>query len=70
MDEMDLFTIAASIVASLFGVLTLVIGWVGSRVIIKQDQTMEKLDIFKHDFTEKLNVLNIRIVKLETMINE
>lgn len=44
-----LLTIALSLVAALFGVLSVVIGWVGSRVVDRQDEMIRKLDAVKDE---------------------
>lgn len=68
MDATTLLTISASLVAALFGVLCAVIGWVGSRVVVKQDELMAKLDLVKDDLHTRINHLGIRLVKVETKV--
>jgi len=68
MDTTHLLSIASSLVATLFGLLTVLIGWVGSRLIIKQDTMLEKLDGVKQCLNERINDIDVRLVRLETMV--
>lgn len=68
MDTTILLTIAGSLVATLFGILSVVIGWVGSRVIVKQDEMIVKLDSVKDDLHARINNMGLRLVKVETRI--
>lgn len=63
-----LLTISLSLVAALFGVLSVVIGWVGSRVVDKQDEMIGKLDAVKDELHARINNMGMRLVKVETKL--
>lgn len=63
-----LLTIALSLVAALFGVLSVVIGWVGSRVVDRQDEMIRKLDAVKDELHARINNMGMRLVKVETKL--
>lgn len=68
MDSSTLLTIALSLVAALFGVLSVVIGWVGSRVVGKQDEMIGKLDAVKDELHSRITNMGMRLVKVETKL--
>lgn len=77
MDATNLLTLASSLVAALFGILSVVIGWVGSRVIVKQDEMMEKIDDFrtdlhdvKYELNDRISQIDIRLVRVETLLDD
>ncbi len=63
-------TILLSLVATLFGILCAIISWVGARVILKQDELMIKLDDVKDDLHGRINSIDTRLVRVETIIND
>jgi hypothetical protein len=65
----DLLTLISSLSAILFGTLSVIIGWVGSRLIMKQDTMLDKMDDIKYDLHNKLNQLDIRLTKIEILSN-
>lgn len=64
--ENILVTISFSVVAALFGILTAVIGWLGSRVMVKQDNLLNSVNDLKHDLHDQINKMGMRLVKVET----
>jgi peptidoglycan hydrolase CwlO-like protein len=59
-----LLTITTSLLAALFAV----IGWIGSRVVNKQDEMINKLDDVKDELHRKINNLDGRLVRVETKV--
>lgn len=70
MDATLFLTISASLVAGSFGILSVVIGWVGSRVINKQDEMMTKLDNVRDDLYKRINVLDLRLTRVELILDD
>jgi len=77
MSSTDALTFATSVVGVLFGILAVVIGWIGSRITAKQDEMMNKIDAFrdeihivKYELNDRINSLDIRIVRIETIIDD
>lgn len=67
MDTGTVVTLACSIVGALFGILTVSIGWVGARVVVKQDELMAKLTDIKDDIHARITALETRLVRVETI---
>lgn len=65
MEELHL---AFSIIGGLIGMLTILVGWLGSRVINKLDDLDAKLDETTLNTHSKINVLDNRITRLEVML--
>lgn len=63
-----IITIASSVVAILFGVLTAMIGWLGSRMINQLDNISSKVDLLEDSMYEKINAIENRVIILETRI--
>jgi len=70
MDHTNLLTTASALVATLFGLLTVVIGWMGSRVISKQDETIAKIEAVKDELHQKITNLDSRVVRIETILDK
>lgn len=67
METGSIITLACAIAGTLFGILSAVIGWVGARVIVKQDELLSKLTDIKDDIHERIAELETRLVRLETI---
>lgn len=66
MSETMLLTIAASLVASMFGLLSVVIGWIGARAINAIDGMREKLNEVASELHTRINGLDRRVTVVET----
>lgn len=66
MTEPQLLTMAATLVATLFGVLAAVIGWIGARMITRMDDVIDRLNKMAGDLHERINGIDRRVVRLET----
>lgn len=64
--ETQLLTLAGMLVAALFGVLTTIVGWMGSRVIQKLEDVVDKLNEVAGELHERINGLDRRITVVET----
>jgi hypothetical protein len=66
MSETMLLTVAASLVAAMFGLLTAVVGWIGNRAVTSIDQMREKLNEVAGELHDRINGLDRRISVVET----
>ena len=69
MSEAMLLTIAASLVATLFGVLVAIIGWLGNKFYAKLDEISKNLVQMAGELHERINGLDRRLVRVETTID-
>lgn len=60
----------AALVASLFGLLSVIVGWLGSRVIVRLDTLADKMDGVKSELHSRVNGLDNRLVKVETLASK
>ena len=70
MTETQLLTIAASLVACMFGLLATVIGWTGSRAINALDSMKEKLNEVASELHQRINGIDTRLVRVETKLED
>jgi len=64
--ETQMLTMAAALVATMFGLLCSIIGWIGSRAINAIDQMKEKLNEVASELHQRINGLDRRITVVET----
>lgn len=57
-------------VSVLFGILCTIVGWIGSRVISRQDELLEKFQGMEDRLNIRINNIDVRLVRLETIIDE
>ena len=69
MTETVMLTIASSLVATLFGLLVLILGWLGSKLYSKLDEMAKALPQLAGDLHTKINAIDMRLVKIETSCN-
>lgn len=70
MSETQLLTVAASLVACMFGLLATVIGWMGSRAINALDAMKEKLNEVASELHQRINGIDTRLVRVETKLED
>ena len=70
MTEAQVHTLAASLVAALFGILATVIGWMGARVIVRLDEMVAKLGEVAGELHTRINGLDTRLVRVETQVGD
>ena len=66
MSETQMLTVAASLVATLFGLLVALLGWLGSKIYNKLDEMNLTMHTIASDLHEKINDLDRRVTKVET----
>ena len=49
------------------GILATVIGWMGSRVIVRLDMVVDRLNNMAGELHTRINVIDTRLVRVETM---
>ena len=67
MSETQMLTMSASLVACMFGLLTVVVGWMGARVIVRLDTMVEKLNSVAGELHTRINGLDTRLTRVETI---
>lgn len=68
MEEATLLTLSSAVAATLFGILSVVIGWMGARVIVKLEAMDEKLDQVNMELHNRINSLDNRLIRVEIMV--
>lgn len=66
MSETLMLTIAASLVATLFGLLVAVLGWLGSKIYTKLEEMATTMHAIAGDLHERINGLDRRVTVVET----
>jgi biopolymer transport protein ExbB/TolQ len=81
MNETQMLTLAAALVATMFGLLCAIIGWVGSRALNAIDEIRqqlgrmaqeihEKIVATKDELHDRVTTMGERIAKLEALIGK
>lgn len=70
MTETQMLTLAAALVAAMFGLLTTVIGWMGNRAVNSIDQMKEKLNEVAGELHTRINGIDSRLVRVETRLED
>ena len=70
MDASQLLTLAASLVAVLFGLLVGVVSFIGASVIKRLDTLADKLDQVVGELHTRITGLDLRLTRVETHIND
>lgn len=70
MSETQMLTMAAALVAAMFGLLIAVISWIGSRAINAIDQMKDKLNEVAGELHTRINGIENRMVKVETRLEK
>ena len=68
MSETQLLTIACMLVATLFGILVAIIGWLGNKFYTKLDEISKNLVTMAGELHDRINGLDRRTTVLETKI--
>lgn len=66
MSETQMLTMAAALVAAMFGLLATVLGWIGSRTITALDAMRDKLDEVASELHNRINSIDRRVTVVET----
>lgn len=70
MSDTQLLAISASLVATLFGVLVTVLGWLGNKFYVKLDEISKNLVDMAGELHDRINGLDRRVTKVETQYEE
>lgn len=70
MSEAAMLAIAASLVATLFGILVAIIGWLGNKFYSKLDEISKNLIAMAGELHERINEVDRRLVRVETTIDK
>lgn len=68
MSDTVLLAIAASLVATLFGLLVAIIGWLGNKFYSKLDEISRNLVTMASELHERINGLDRRVTVVETRV--
>lgn len=66
MSETQLLTMAAGLVACLFGLLCAILGWLSNGIFNKLDNLQQAMTAMATELHEKLNALDRRVTVVET----
>ena len=69
MTETQLLAIAASLVATLFGLLVAIIGWLGNKFYSKLDEISKNLVLMAGELHDRINGLDRRVTVVETRVS-
>lgn len=69
MTEALLLTVASSLVATLFGILVLIVGWLGNKLYSKLDEMSKNLNTMAGELHNRINGIDRRLVVVETQHN-
>lgn len=67
MDTLAFFNIALSVVAALFGILTVVLGWMGNKLYEKLESLNTTLHHMENEVHTRISKLESRVLKLEVL---
>ena len=70
MSETQLLTVASMLVATLFGLLVTIIGWLGNKFYSKLDEISKHLVEMAGELHDRINGLDRRVTKVETRFEE
>ncbi len=65
-ESINLLTMAAALVAAMFGLLTAILGWLGSRVYSKLDEMSNTMHSIAGELHNRINGLDRRVTVVET----
>lgn len=65
MNETVMLTLAASLVATLFGLLVAVLSWLGNKIYTKLDELNNTVHRIEGDLHERINNLDRRVTRVE-----
>lgn len=65
MDAVIVLTIASGLVATLFGLLVMIVGWMGNKLYDKLDEMSRSMQIIEKDLHGKISGIDRRVTHLE-----
>ena len=66
--EMFVISLLLGMVAAMFGLLTMVVGWFGNRMVVKMDEMHSTVHNIEADIHSKLGHLDRRVTVVETVM--
>ncbi len=66
MTDTQLLTLAAALVATLFGLLVTILGWLGNKIYVKLDDLAATMHRVEGDLRGKIGDLDRRVTVIET----
>ena len=66
MSETLILAIASSLVATLFGLLVLIVGWLGNKLYNKLDEMSKNLTLMAGELHDRINTIDRRLLIVET----
>ena len=69
MTETTMLVVASSLVATLFGLLVTIIGWLGNKFYAKLDEISKNLITMAGELHERINGIDRRLIRVETTID-
>lgn len=66
MPDTLILTLASSLVATLFGILVLILGWLGARIHLKLDNLADVLQKALDDVHDRITGVDKRVTAIET----
>lgn len=70
MSEAQLLTLAATLVATMFGLLVAILGWLGNKFYSKLDEISANLVKMAGELHTRINSLDNRLIKVETILDD
>ena len=68
MSETGMLIVSSSLVATLFGMLVALLGWLGNRIYSKLDELGETMRRIEVDLHERISALDARITRVEAHV--
>ena len=69
METVSLLTLAASLVAALFGILIAILGWMGNKMYEKLTEMAKSMQLIEKDLHGQISMLDRRVTRIEDHIN-
>ena len=66
MQPIEFLNLAAAIVGALFGLLTVVVGWIGNKLYGKLESIEKKINKIENELRQEIHELDRRVTRLET----
>lgn len=66
MQPIEFLNLAAASVGALFGLLTVVVGWIGNKLYTKLESIETKVNAIENELRQEIYDLDRRVTRLET----
>ena len=68
MTDLQLIGAGSALIGLLFGVLVAMLGWLGSRIIVRLDLMVDRLNQVSGELHIRINGLDTRLTRVETKV--